>query len=82
MPAAHDVDTDDGHAVETAVVEVIPVVDDAAKVPTAQMVQFVSTAAVAADAKKVPAGHSVETAVAHVVATVVVGVMLVVADAE
>ena len=40
------------------------------------------SADVAAVEKYVPAGHSVETAVAHVVATVVVGVMPVVADAE
>jgi hypothetical protein len=62
VPAAHDVDTDDGHAVETAVVDVMPVVDDAANVPAAQTVQVMSLEAVAATAKNVPAGHCVETA--------------------
>ena len=48
MPAAHYVDADDGHAVETAVEDVMEIVDDAAKVPAAQTVQMMSLEDVAA----------------------------------
>ena len=50
------------HPVVGVVLELIPVVGAVAYVPAAQTVQLMSATAVAAAAKNVPAGHSVETA--------------------